>query len=270
MGAAGRLCTVREGAVSSTALPQPCSAQVGIKKGLNYSCHGCTTVPACLPITAEALGPCWGPAIPSELSSHRQEHSDAVALLKSSTGMRHTACSARRHMHTCTCTRLPPWQLLQLYREDFHGASRMLSKGWGERLWSSRYPAWCRGLGNLHMPGLGCSNTGGGHSLGTCIKAQPELFLLGDLRRLFQRQTIVHKQVPKLTVSKLGCWVVFALQSVPVCHQWRCLVLLECKIILGILPFCRNTLAGHKWCSIRACLCTSWAWLDQSVPQDVL
>lgn len=86
--------------------------------------------------------------------------------------------------------------------------------------------------------------------MGTCIKAQPELFLLEGLRRLFQRQTIVHKQVPKVTVSKLRCWVVFALQSVPVCHQWRCLVLLESKIILGILPLCRNTFAGHSAASM--------------------
>lgn len=177
---------------------------------------------------------------------------------ESSTGMRHAACSARRH--TCACTRLPPRQLLQLSRADFHGASRTLSKGWGEWLGSSRYPAQCRGLWNPHMPGLGCSNTGGGHSLGTCIKARPELFLLGGLRRLFQRQTIVPKQVSKLIVSKLGCWVFFPLHNVPVCHQWRCLVLLGCKMILGILPCCRNTLAGHSTASMLVLVLSGLGW----------
>ena len=82
----------------------------------------------------------------------------------------------------------------------------------------------------------GCSNAGAGHSLGTYIKARPDLFLPGGLRRLFQRQTIVHKQVSKLTISELGRWVVFPLHNVPAHHRPRCLALLGCKMIPGILP----------------------------------
>lgn len=38
--------------------PSPCPAQVGIEKGFNYSRRGYAAVPACLPITAKAPGPC--------------------------------------------------------------------------------------------------------------------------------------------------------------------------------------------------------------------
>lgn len=108
----------------------------------------------------------------------------------------------------------------------------------GRSLWHG-----ATGPGNPHTLELGCSNAG--HSLGTYIKARPELFLLEGLRRLFQRQTIVCKQVSKLTISKLGCWVVFPLHNVPACHRWRCLVLLGCKMIPCILSGAGTPADGH-------------------------
>lgn len=186
---------------------------------------------------------------------HREACSDPADLPRAAPA-RHTLPAVHVGAYTHMCTRArthtaptPVPVLLQLRGSSLvpqsrfprqppgrciPGAEQGLGRAAGER---PVPPARChRPQEPTHTLGPGCSNAGAGHSLGTCIKAWPELFLPVGLRRLFQRQTIAHKQVSKLTISKLGWWVVFPLHNVPVCHQRRCLVLLGCKMVLGVPP----------------------------------
>lgn len=111
-----------------------------------------------------------------------------------------------------------------------------------------------------HQPGgpapvPGCRDAGAGHSLGTGIKAWPELFLLGRLRRLFRRQTLVHTQVSgQPQASWAAGWFVPSTRSQPVagggawCHRGAEWLRAPCITVHGRVRVTRAVPAAPRPC----------------------